>query len=160
MGAHCDLCKPGFYNLQQNNPLGCTDCFCFGVSDVCESSAWSTTQVSVIHLHTRATTAQQVRPGPDALLLFRCFTRMLGSSPGRLLGTSQSSRTMTYPHLATLPLATPTRMFCCGMHLTVSLVTRCDPKLWSLLCNLSCPSVPVPPSHSLSLPSWAPMEAS
>ncbi|XP_054863033.1 laminin subunit alpha-1 isoform X2 [Amphiprion ocellaris] len=45
MGDNCDLCKPGFYNLQENNPLGCTDCFCFGVSDVCESSAWSTVQV-------------------------------------------------------------------------------------------------------------------
>ncbi|XP_041824167.1 laminin subunit alpha-1 [Melanotaenia boesemani] len=45
MGAHCDLCKPGFYNLQQKNPLGCTDCFCFGVSDVCESSVWTTAQV-------------------------------------------------------------------------------------------------------------------
>uniref|UniRef100_H3C8W5 Laminin, alpha 1 n=1 Tax=Tetraodon nigroviridis TaxID=99883 RepID=H3C8W5_TETNG len=45
MGANCDLCKPGFYNLQASNPLGCTDCFCFGVSDVCESSAWSTAQV-------------------------------------------------------------------------------------------------------------------
>uniref|UniRef100_A0A3Q3N9Y2 Laminin subunit alpha-1 n=1 Tax=Mastacembelus armatus TaxID=205130 RepID=A0A3Q3N9Y2_9TELE len=42
MGAHCDLCKPGFYNLQKENPLGCTDCFCFGVSDVCEASTWST----------------------------------------------------------------------------------------------------------------------
>ncbi|XP_061568927.1 laminin subunit alpha-1 [Cololabis saira] len=47
MGAHCDLCKPGFYNLQGKNPLGCTDCFCFGVSDVCESSVWNTTQVFV-----------------------------------------------------------------------------------------------------------------
>uniref|UniRef100_A0A3B4U3K0 Laminin, alpha 1 n=1 Tax=Seriola dumerili TaxID=41447 RepID=A0A3B4U3K0_SERDU len=46
MGAHCDLCKPGFYNLQEKNPLGCTDCFCFGVSDVCESSTWSTAQVT------------------------------------------------------------------------------------------------------------------
>ncbi|XP_039983193.1 laminin subunit alpha-1 isoform X2 [Xiphias gladius] len=45
MGAHCDLCKPGFYNLQEKNPLGCTDCFCFGVSNVCESSTWSTAQV-------------------------------------------------------------------------------------------------------------------
>ncbi|KAF0028671.1 hypothetical protein F2P81_019758 [Scophthalmus maximus] len=45
MGAHCDLCKPGFYNLQEKNPLGCTNCFCFGVSDVCESSTWSTAQV-------------------------------------------------------------------------------------------------------------------
>ncbi|KAF1373388.1 hypothetical protein PFLUV_G00260050 [Perca fluviatilis] len=45
MGAHCDLCKPGFYNLQAGNPLGCSDCFCFGVSDVCESSDWKTAQV-------------------------------------------------------------------------------------------------------------------
>nr|XP_046227110.1 laminin subunit alpha-1 [Scatophagus argus] len=45
MGAHCDLCKPGFYNLQESHPLGCTDCFCFGVSDVCESSTWSPAQV-------------------------------------------------------------------------------------------------------------------
>ncbi|XP_032407316.1 laminin subunit alpha-1 isoform X2 [Xiphophorus hellerii] len=45
MGVRCDQCKPGFYNLQQQNPLGCTDCFCFGVSDVCQSSDWSVTQV-------------------------------------------------------------------------------------------------------------------
>ncbi|XP_067342410.1 laminin subunit alpha-1 isoform X1 [Channa argus] len=45
MGAHCDLCKPGFYNLQEKNSLGCTDCFCSGVSNVCESSTWSTAQV-------------------------------------------------------------------------------------------------------------------
>ncbi|XP_068604397.1 laminin subunit alpha-1 [Brachionichthys hirsutus] len=45
MGARCDLCKPGFYNLRENDPLGCSGCFCFGVSDVCESSAWSTAQL-------------------------------------------------------------------------------------------------------------------
>uniref|UniRef100_A0A8B9RAB4 Basement membrane-specific heparan sulfate proteoglycan core protein n=1 Tax=Astyanax mexicanus TaxID=7994 RepID=A0A8B9RAB4_ASTMX len=42
MGANCDLCKQGFYNLQASNPEGCTECFCFGVSDVCESSTWNT----------------------------------------------------------------------------------------------------------------------
>ncbi|XP_072306440.1 laminin subunit alpha-1 [Eucyclogobius newberryi] len=46
MGFHCDLCKPGFYHLQPENPHGCTDCFCFGVSNVCESSPWSTNQVT------------------------------------------------------------------------------------------------------------------
>lgn len=50
MGAHCDLCKPGFYNLQDENPLGCTDCFCFGVSDVCESSSRSMAQVNTCTL--------------------------------------------------------------------------------------------------------------
>ncbi|XP_017562320.2 laminin subunit alpha-1 [Pygocentrus nattereri] len=45
MGANCDLCKQGFYNLQASNPEGCTECFCFGVSDVCESSTWNTSLI-------------------------------------------------------------------------------------------------------------------
>ncbi|XP_067290870.1 laminin subunit alpha-1 [Pseudorasbora parva] len=45
MGSNCDLCKQGFYNLQASNPEGCTECFCFGVSDVCESSTWFTGSV-------------------------------------------------------------------------------------------------------------------
>ncbi|KAM6953824.1 laminin subunit alpha-1 [Aplochiton taeniatus] len=44
MGVHCDLCQPGFFNLQGSNPEGCTHCFCFGVSGVCESSPWPTSQ--------------------------------------------------------------------------------------------------------------------
>ncbi|XP_070709007.1 laminin subunit alpha-1 [Pempheris klunzingeri] len=62
MGAHCDLCKPGFYNLQANHPLGCTDCFCFGVSDVCESSAWSTAQV--LHRDAWLHPFQSIQPLP------------------------------------------------------------------------------------------------
>ncbi|XP_055037654.2 laminin subunit alpha-1 [Misgurnus anguillicaudatus] len=45
MGSNCDLCKQGFFNLQATNPDGCTECFCFGVSDVCESSTWFTESV-------------------------------------------------------------------------------------------------------------------
>nr|XP_060631057.1 laminin subunit alpha-1 [Anolis sagrei ordinatus] len=45
-GENCDRCKPGFYNLQERNPQGCTECFCFGVSDVCESLPWPISQVS------------------------------------------------------------------------------------------------------------------
>uniref|UniRef100_A0A8C7PSL1 Laminin, alpha 1 n=1 Tax=Oncorhynchus mykiss TaxID=8022 RepID=A0A8C7PSL1_ONCMY len=46
MGADCDLCKQGFFNLEGSDPEGCTECFCFGVSDVCESSPWSMSQVT------------------------------------------------------------------------------------------------------------------
>ncbi|XP_016412938.1 laminin subunit alpha-1-like [Sinocyclocheilus rhinocerous] len=46
MGSSCDLCKQGFYNLQDSNPEGCTECFCFGVSDVCESSTWFTSSLT------------------------------------------------------------------------------------------------------------------
>ncbi|XP_032036850.1 laminin subunit alpha-1 [Aythya fuligula] len=45
-GENCDLCKPGFYNLQERNPQGCTECFCFGVSDVCDSLTWPINQIS------------------------------------------------------------------------------------------------------------------
>uniref|UniRef100_A0A8B9DLH3 Laminin subunit alpha-1 n=1 Tax=Anser cygnoides TaxID=8845 RepID=A0A8B9DLH3_ANSCY len=45
-GENCDLCKPGFYNLQERNPQGCTECFCFGVSDVCDSLTWPISQVT------------------------------------------------------------------------------------------------------------------
>lgn len=46
-GDNCDLCKPGFYNLKERNPEGCSECFCFGVSDVCDSLSWSLSQVRV-----------------------------------------------------------------------------------------------------------------
>ncbi|XP_006761995.1 PREDICTED: laminin subunit alpha-1 [Myotis davidii] len=44
-GKNCDRCRPGFYNLKERNPQGCSACFCFGVSDVCDSLSWPITQV-------------------------------------------------------------------------------------------------------------------
>ncbi|XP_033738423.1 laminin subunit alpha-2-like isoform X2 [Pecten maximus] len=35
---NCDRCKPGYFNLQQSNPDGCMECFCFGVSFSCSCS--------------------------------------------------------------------------------------------------------------------------
>ncbi|XP_029420162.1 laminin subunit alpha-1 isoform X2 [Nannospalax galili] len=45
-GENCDRCKPGFYNLKERNPQGCSECFCFGVSDVCDSLSWPIGQVT------------------------------------------------------------------------------------------------------------------
>ncbi|XP_026264666.2 laminin subunit alpha-1 [Urocitellus parryii] len=45
-GKNCDRCKPGFYNLKERNPQGCSECFCFGVSDVCDSLSWPIGQVN------------------------------------------------------------------------------------------------------------------
>ncbi|XP_041356954.1 laminin subunit alpha-2-like isoform X2 [Gigantopelta aegis] len=45
-GRKCDHCKPGYYHLDRNNPDGCTQCFCFGVSSVCDSADWALVHVT------------------------------------------------------------------------------------------------------------------
>uniref|UniRef100_A0A8C7M915 Laminin, alpha 1 n=1 Tax=Oncorhynchus kisutch TaxID=8019 RepID=A0A8C7M915_ONCKI len=60
MGADCDLCKQGFFNLEGSDPEGCTECFCFGVSDVCESSPWSMSQVTYMQSNGWLLTSESV----------------------------------------------------------------------------------------------------
>ncbi|CAK9302646.1 unnamed protein product [Gordionus sp. m RMFG-2023] len=37
-GPRCSKCKPGTFLLEGINPKGCTNCFCFGVTQICENS--------------------------------------------------------------------------------------------------------------------------
>ncbi|XP_054159296.1 basement membrane-specific heparan sulfate proteoglycan core protein-like isoform X2 [Oppia nitens] len=39
-GINCDQCSDGFFNLDQNNPNGCTQCYCSGVTRRCSSSSY------------------------------------------------------------------------------------------------------------------------
>lgn len=48
-GGDCSRCKAGFFNLQQDNPKGCEECFCSGVSNRCQSSYWTYGNVSNPH---------------------------------------------------------------------------------------------------------------
>uniref|UniRef100_A0A674DCA7 Heparan sulfate proteoglycan 2 n=1 Tax=Salmo trutta TaxID=8032 RepID=A0A674DCA7_SALTR len=45
-GSQCDECKSGAFHLTEENPEGCLQCFCMGVTKQCASSTWSRDQVS------------------------------------------------------------------------------------------------------------------
>ncbi|XP_068093303.1 laminin subunit alpha-1 [Hyperolius riggenbachi] len=66
-GENCDRCKPGYYNLQEKNPEGCTECFCFGVSDVCDELFWHTTQMSDIRGWHVSDLQERILPQRDLL---------------------------------------------------------------------------------------------
>ncbi|XP_052025259.1 LOW QUALITY PROTEIN: laminin subunit alpha-2 [Apodemus sylvaticus] len=37
-GVHCDRCRPGRFGLDAKNPLGCSSCYCFGVTSQCSEA--------------------------------------------------------------------------------------------------------------------------
>ncbi|KAM9505210.1 basement membrane-specific heparan sulfate proteoglycan core protein-like isoform 18-T18 [Salvelinus alpinus] len=45
VGSQCDECKSGSFHLTEDNPEGCLQCFCMGVTKQCVSSTWSRDQV-------------------------------------------------------------------------------------------------------------------
>ncbi|XP_053203386.1 laminin subunit alpha-like [Panonychus citri] len=42
---NCDVCQRGTYNLEKNNPKGCTKCFCFGTTENCRSSEFKSVPI-------------------------------------------------------------------------------------------------------------------
>ncbi|XP_060609318.2 laminin subunit alpha-2 isoform X3 [Anolis sagrei] len=37
-GVYCDRCKPGRFGLSARNPLGCSSCYCFGLTSQCSEA--------------------------------------------------------------------------------------------------------------------------
>ncbi|XP_034480299.1 laminin subunit alpha [Drosophila innubila] len=48
VGRDCDQCVEGTYNLQDQNPDGCTTCFCFGKTSRCDSAFLRVYNVSLM----------------------------------------------------------------------------------------------------------------
>ncbi|CAH0558315.1 unnamed protein product [Brassicogethes aeneus] len=47
-GKYCDRCKSGFFALDEFNEAGCSNCFCSGVTTLCESAIITSKQVQVL----------------------------------------------------------------------------------------------------------------
>lgn len=37
-GVNCDKCQSGKFGLNAQNPLGCSNCYCFGVTSQCSEA--------------------------------------------------------------------------------------------------------------------------
>lgn len=37
MGQRCDQCKPNYFDLDESNPKGCKQCFCYGHGSSCSA---------------------------------------------------------------------------------------------------------------------------
>lgn len=48
VGSRCDQCRLGTYNLDPSNSLGCTECFCSGVTRSCSASRLYRQQIPAI----------------------------------------------------------------------------------------------------------------
>ncbi|XP_040285060.1 laminin subunit alpha-2 isoform X2 [Bufo bufo] len=45
-GNNCDVCKHSYFNLKRDNPRGCDQCFCSGVSNICIDSRLSYAKIT------------------------------------------------------------------------------------------------------------------
>lgn len=48
IGRMCDQCRDGSYNLDDANPLGCTECFCSGTTTQCTASRFYRDQIPML----------------------------------------------------------------------------------------------------------------
>ncbi|XP_033105222.1 laminin subunit alpha-2-like [Anneissia japonica] len=69
IGSQCSECKPGYFNLQRYNPMGCTKCFCFGLTTVCDSVPWGIKKITTMSgwLVTNFDRSSSILPQKDAI---------------------------------------------------------------------------------------------
>lgn len=102
-GQHCDLCKPGHFDLQMDNEFGCLPCFCYGHSSVC-MSAQGFSKYSIDSLFSRDTEkwTAATRSGTVVPFQYNAITKNIGVkandreavyflAPEKYLGDQKSS---------------------------------------------------------------------
>lgn len=84
-GDKCDKCKPGFFDLEWSNELGCVPCFCFGHSSVCTSSpGYSVLRLESTFNRDAERWVARDSQGNPVSLNFNTFARNIGATSGHL----------------------------------------------------------------------------
>nr|CAD7454512.1 unnamed protein product [Timema tahoe] len=78
-------CKPGFFNLDEENLFGCTPCFCYGHSSVCDSApGYSRVAIESVFARSNERWTAEEYSGRTLALQFNGITQTIGASaPGR-----------------------------------------------------------------------------
>ncbi|RWS26450.1 Laminin subunit alpha-2-like protein, partial [Leptotrombidium deliense] len=74
-GSRCDRCKEEHYYIYANNPKGCLQCWCAGLTSVCKSSDWGVEVIQsmqnwkVSDLHGRRIANPEAKKDPDRFMI-------------------------------------------------------------------------------------------
>ncbi|XP_036374630.1 laminin subunit alpha-1-like, partial [Megalops cyprinoides] len=96
VGVNCHLCKQGYYNLQAANPQGCTGCFCFGVSNMCERAPWAITKLRAYGGLLSFTVCSDIPTGSTARFLSASFDILIEGN-GRTLQQAATTQLLLVP---------------------------------------------------------------
>ena len=78
-GQHCDICKPGHFDLTFENEFGCLPCFCYGHASVCRSAAgYSKFSIDSVFARSAEKWKSALKSGQDVQLQYNAITKNIG----------------------------------------------------------------------------------
>jgi len=112
-GGRCDRCRPGTFDLRKSDPDGCSECFCFRVTDRCRSSNWPVRGLRVSDKDWKV-------DDPNGTVLSDEFGRIIYEAGKELNeGEKEEKQTSVYFEVDLQPGVDYTRMY--GLHLSFAI---------------------------------------
>ncbi|XP_077565318.1 laminin subunit alpha-2 isoform X2 [Stigmatopora nigra] len=97
MGDHCDYCKPNSFSLSLQNPLGCSKCYCYGLTNSCTESQ------GLIRMWLTLKPEQTVLPLVDKSSIIETTTGVTFQHPEILAHSELVTQVLSEPYYWKLP---------------------------------------------------------
>ncbi|XP_057678966.1 laminin subunit alpha-2 isoform X4 [Corythoichthys intestinalis] len=97
MGDHCDHCKPNSFGLSLQNPLGCSKCYCYGLTNSCTESQ------GLIRMWLTLRPEQTVLPLVDKSSIIETTTGVSFQHPEILAHSELVTQVLSEPYYWKLP---------------------------------------------------------